>query len=193
MIFCCCCWWGGCKSDSFSLVFLDCAWAPGVTWTCRCSQVVHICTCHCKICTRSHSRCLFLPVCVSHTHTLSNSLYQIKVGPPSPHPPPTLCRALWAVNAIQSNGCLEDTKTSSYLTPDTNLRALGLKRRRTNTEGPNRTLLLRQEGSIQGGTDTGSPCNQGSTRSPMGPSPSVHAQAAPRQPNANSGVLRGSR
>lgn len=153
-----------------------------------------------KVCMHSHSPSLFLPVSHTHTliHTLSNSLHQIKA---SAAPPPSPCHALWAVNTIQRNGSLEATKTSSYLTPDTRSRALGIKRRRANTAGqPNSPLAA---GGIHSGrTETESPCNQPhlthwcvsrSMRSQMGLSLSVHAWAVQGQPKANSGRPSGSR
>lgn len=116
-----------------------------------------------KVCVHSHFPSLFLPGSHTHTliHTLSNSLHQIKAGAPSPHlpRPPHLCHALWAVNTIQRNGCLEDTKTSSYLTPDTHLGALGIKHRRTNTAGqPNSPLAA--GGIHSAGRETKWPRNQ---------------------------------
>lgn len=57
------------------------------------------------------------------SHTLSNSRHRIKAVAPtplSPHPP----SPSHGCKHYPSNGSLEDTKTSSYLTPDTNFRAL---------------------------------------------------------------------
>ena len=63
---------------------------------------------------------------LSHSHTLSNSLHHIKARAPSSLLPPSSLSPPFSLSCkhYPSNGSLEDTKTSSYLTPDTNLRAL---------------------------------------------------------------------
>lgn len=103
-----------------------------------------------KVCVRSCS-----PSLLSHTH--AHTRYQtVCIRSKSVLPPTTttpLCCALWAVNTIQATARLEDTKTSSYLTPDTNLRALtvvylGIKHRHPNIQGY--LSSLQQEQAIEG-------------------------------------------
>lgn len=97
------------------------------------------------------------PSPLSHTH--AHTRYQTvcirskSVLPPlsSPATPSALCSL--GCKHYPSNGSLEDTKTSSYLTPDTNLRALtvvylGIKRRHPNIQGY--LSSLQQEQAIQG-------------------------------------------
>ena len=89
--------------------------------------VADICTCHWKVCVHSYSNSLFffLTFALSLTHAIKQSASHQSPGSlPSP-PPSSLSPPLsLSCKHYPSNGSLEDTKTSSYLTPDTNLRAL---------------------------------------------------------------------
>ena len=102
---------------------------------------------------KKYARTPVLPLLRSHTHAIKQSASdQSQCSLPSP--PPFSLSAVCSMSCkhYPSNGSLEDTKTSSCLTPDTDLRALtvaylGIKHRRTNIQG--HPSSFQQEESIQ--------------------------------------------
>ena len=95
---------------------------------------------------------LCLSACLSHTHAHTHAIKQSASDQSRcPRPPaPASAMPLWAVNTIQRSSSLEDTKTSSYLTPDTNLRALGIKPRRTNNRRPSKLSSCSRRNPFRG-------------------------------------------
>jgi len=102
-------------------------WMPKHAHTLRVT-FVSICTNICPtafIHSYSTSIFLFLTLTLVLTHTIKQSASdqsQCSLPTLSPSTPSLLCSL--GCKHYPSNGSLEDTKTSSYLTPDTNLRAL---------------------------------------------------------------------
>lgn len=138
----------------------------------------------------------------THTHAIKQSASdQSRCALPSPPPLSSSLPCSVGCKHYPSNGSLEDTKTSSYLTPDTNLKALGIKHRRTKHRGPTELSSCSTKNPFRANrhkvavrsTHLTHVCGSRSMPSQMCLSLSVHAWAAQGKLNANCGIVSGSR